>query len=289
MNNQIKQRTSSNTTGGLWADGPVNDAKLLANDADQVGMQACWYGSDYGDSDYVSQCSQSADVACASLTLLTVQTHTPLPNSGADASFSDEVGMHLWYASNSTTFQQYGWRDGDTEWEYQATWSDYNGHAGVGCYSWGPGTVTYAMFVNLANTVEFWWKDTNTNLTSTDAHPINAWTNASQIAINDVNPASSLGYTNYFYAQMADNMISGYNISWAAENTTILTGTGDQFVVEGDQGLPGTHMSVSAIPNFSGGNQLVVFYQTNGSDISEYARDFYAGQWTSVEIDIPTE
>jgi hypothetical protein len=51
-----------------------------------------------------------------------------------------------------------------------------NGHCGVGCYSWGPtGTVTYAMFVNQENTVEIYWKDTNTNLTSTDTHPINEW------------------------------------------------------------------------------------------------------------------
>ncbi|KAI6859960.1 hypothetical protein KC338_g7156 [Hortaea werneckii] len=264
--NLIKQRSNSNTTN-VWVDGPINTANLKANDADQVGMQACWYGNDYGDSDY---------------------THTPLPDSGGDEDYDEDVGMHLWYAVTSSSFEQWGWRDGEQEWRKQALWDRYNGHAGIGCYSWGPGTTTYVMLVTLQNTVEFWWKDTNTNLTGNDTHPINKWTNATQIAINDVHPASSLGYTNYFYAQSAsDNMIRGYNISWAAENTTILEGEGNQFTVQGEPGLPGTHLSVTAIPNYSGGNELLVFYQTNGTDISEYTRDFYGGQWARVDIEIP--
>lgn len=264
--NRIKQRSNSNTTN-VWIDGPINQANLTADDAGMVGMQACWYGSDYGDSDY---------------------THTPLPNSAAESDYSEDVGMHMWYAKSNTSFDQWGWRDGDPEWQYQATWDNYNGHAGVGCYSWGPGTTTYVMFVNLANTVEFWWRDTNTNVTGNTTHPINVWTNATQIAIHNVHPASSLGYTNYFYAQAAeDNMIHGYNISWAAENTTILAGEGNQFTVMGEPGLPGTHLSVSAVPSYSGGNELLVFYQTNGSDISEFTRDFYGGQWASVDIWIP--
>ncbi|RMY31329.1 hypothetical protein D0866_07363 [Hortaea werneckii] len=266
QNNLIKQRSNSNTTN-VWVDGPINTANLKANDANQVGMQACWYGNDYGDSDY---------------------THTPLPDSGGDEDYDEDVGMHLWYAVTNSSFEQWGWRDGEKEWRKQALWDRYNGHAGIGCYSWGPGTTTYVMLVNLQNTVEFWWKDTNTNVTGNDTHPINKWTNATQLAINDVYPATSLGYTNYFYAQSAsDRMIRGYNISWAAENTTILQGEVNQFTVEGEPGLPGTHLSVTAIPNYSGGNELLVFYQTNGTDISEYTRDFYGGQWARVDIEIP--
>lgn len=96
---------------------------------------------------------------------------------------NDVLGMHLWYASDNTTFKQYGWRYGDEEWDYQEDWKNLNGHAGVGCYSWGEGTVTYAMFVDLKNTVNFYWKDTNTNMTATDDHPINEWTNCKQNAL----------------------------------------------------------------------------------------------------------
>ncbi|KAK4502250.1 hypothetical protein PRZ48_005675 [Zasmidium cellare] len=262
QNSTIRQRSNGNASN-VWVDGPISDMNVKVYDADLIGMQACWYGNDYGDSDY---------------------THTPLPNEDPKANQNHEVGMHMWYASDNTTFQQLGWREGDDTWEYQANFTGRNGHAGVGCYSWGPGTVTYVMMVNEQNSVEVYWKDTNTNITSTDAHPINEWVKSS-IAIPNVHPSTSLGYTNVFYAQDAETlMFKGYNITWAAENSTI---TGTNFTVAGEPGLPGTHLSVSAIPNTSGGNNLVVFYQTNGSDVSEYTRDLVAGQWTSVEIDIP--
>ena len=118
-------------------------------------MQACWYGSDYGDSDY---------------------EHTPLPNQDNDSKASKDYGMHIWYASDNTTFQQLGWREGDEVWAHQGSFENKNGHAGVGCYSWQKAsTVTYVMFVNTENEVEFYWKDTNTNRTGTAKHPINEW------------------------------------------------------------------------------------------------------------------
>lgn len=45
---------------------------LTVLDADQVGMQACWYGSAYGDSDYI---------------------HTDRPSTGSTAA-SDEYGEY---------------------------------------------------------------------------------------------------------------------------------------------------------------------------------------------------
>lgn len=195
--------------------------------------------------------------------------------------------MHLWYASNATTFQQYGWRAGDDEWQPQQEWPELNGHAGVGCYSWGGGSLSYVMFVDLQNTVNFYWKDINVNATANASHPINQWTNSS-ISIPNVNPATSLGYTNYFYAQMAEtNQLNAYNISWAAENTSFVED--DMFTVagSGDAGLSGTHFSVSVLPNQSGGDSLVVFYQIEGDDVTEYTRDIEGGQWSRVNIDIP--
>lgn len=85
---------------------------------------------------------------------------------------------------------------------------------------------------------------------------------------------------------MADtNMINGYNVSWAAENTEILLN--DNFTVQGEPGLDGTHMGVTAIPTQGGGNDILVFYQTEGNDITEYTRDIIAGQWTSLSLPIP--
>lgn len=130
-------------------------------DADQLGMQACWYGNDYGDIDY---------------------THTSVPSTGSTAA-NHEVGMHMWYASDETTFQQLGWRAGDEEWSFQQSWLNLNGHAGVGCFSWGEGTVTYVMFVDTQNTVNFYWKDTNANSTGNATHPINQWTNCKSFRV----------------------------------------------------------------------------------------------------------
>lgn len=211
--------------------------------------------------------------------------------------------MHLWYASNATTFQQLGWTTSDDQWVHQQEWSHLNGHAGVGCYSWGEGSVTYVMFVDQKNTVNFYWKDADTNATSNSSHPINQWTNCKQvtcttkyhshltnlkasISIPNVHPSTSLGYTNYFYAQMADtNEFNGYNISWNAENTSFVED--DMFTVGGDAGLPGSHLSVTAVPNQSGGDSLYVFYQTEGSDVTQYTRDIKGGQWSNVDIQIP--
>lgn len=70
--NQLKQRSNSNTTG-LWSNGPLNDMNITVFDADQVGMQACWYGNAYGDADYV---------------------HTDRPSTGSTAA-SIENGKHI--------------------------------------------------------------------------------------------------------------------------------------------------------------------------------------------------
>ena len=80
------------------------------------------------------------------------------------------------------------------------------------------------------------------------------------IAINDLHPSSSLGYTNYLYAQLADETIHGYNISFDAENTAFVPG--DNFQIQGLPGLAGTHLTVTSLSNPSGGASILAFYQT---------------------------
>lgn len=98
---------------------------------------------------------------------------------------------------------------------------------------------------------------------------------------------SSMGYTNYLYVQNPDLSISGFNVSFAAENTSIPKDAHSTFVINGAKGLSGTHLSVTALPDSSGGNSLLAFYQTNGTDITEFVRDLDAGQWTSSSVPIP--
>lgn len=83
----------------------------------------------------------------------------------------------------------------------------------------------------------------------------------------------------------------GHNVTWAAENTT--SSVDSMFSVGGSQGpikgLKGTHMSVTAVDNYSGGRSLYVFYQTRGDDLSVFTRDQKGGQWTQGELPIPDD
>lgn len=276
-NNTIKQKTQTNVTN-LWEDGELNGLSLKVFDdpGSAVGMQACYYGNFYGDSDFSKFPSASG--------------------SNNTVQFDSQFGMHLWYPPENDTFIQYGWFEGQDTWTKQYTWPGMNGHAGVGCYSWGPGTTSYTMFVNDQNSVEFWWKDTNSSISSTDTHPINSFQNTTAYGIADVYPATSLGYTTFFYAQMADQTIRGYNISYNAENTTETRG--DEVTVGGAggpvKGLAGTHLSVTAISFKEDATDqtnafLYVFYQEKGDDVSIFLRGLEGGQWSQSVMPIPDD
>lgn len=119
----VRQRTSSNGSAfqtNIWQDGPLNTLNLRANDVDMIGLQACYWGNFYGDSDYTFADGFNA-------------THSNLT--------TNPTGMHLWYADSDTTFQQYSWNTGQTQWvNDNQTWHNMNGHAGVGCQTWESGT-----------------------------------------------------------------------------------------------------------------------------------------------------
>lgn len=261
--NRIREKINSNTTN-VWRDGPINALNLNAMDDVHVGLQSCWYGSDYGDAVY---------------------NHSPVQGQSSNytPAADQNVGMHLWYGASSTVIQGVAWEYGSSAWTMQETFN-FNGHAGVACYSWGPGSVAYVALVDYSNAVNIYWKDLNTTLNGTDKHPINVWTNTS-VSIPDAYQNTSLGFTNYLYHQSKQGIMTGHNVSWAAENTTIVEA--DTFTVPGDKALPGTHFSVTAIPTNSGGNSLLVFNQVNGSDVVEWTRDLNAGQWFSNALPLP--
>jgi hypothetical protein len=166
------------------------------------------------------------------------------------------------------------------------------------------------------NTLEIWWKDSNSS-NETPNHPTNLWVNSkfgrntafplsqfdlshpqlthppstATVSIPGVHPSSSLGYTNYLALQYGDETIRGYNISWGAENTTIAPakdgGPGnDEWTIPNAVGLPGTHLSITALADQSGGAHLAIFFQENGTDIVQYARDDAAGAFTYSEVPV---
>ncbi|KAL5389669.1 hypothetical protein DPSP01_002164 [Paraphaeosphaeria sporulosa] len=265
----VKQKVNSNSTN-IWQDGPLNSLNLTAYAAPNVGLQACWYGNYYGDSDASKFPTRDGN-----------NDTIPFSNS--------TPGMHLWYPTDESTFQQYGWYQGQDQWLKENTWRDMNAHAGVGCYSWQPGTTTYAMMVDKQDTATIWWRDTNSTRKATDAHPIDSWENVTGYAIPDLYPSSSLGFTEYFYTQMVDGTIVGHDIDWGAEKTKGVDA--NVFTVGSAKGaipgLKGTHLSVTAVEDQSGGTSLYVFYQTRGDDLSVFTRDLDGGQWTQGELPIP--
>ncbi|KAF2269247.1 hypothetical protein CC78DRAFT_605597 [Lojkania enalia] len=274
-NNTLRQITNTNVTN-IWQQGSLSSLNLSVYDSPSVGLQACWKGNFYGDSDYSKFPTFSGE-----------QNQIP---------FEDRIGMNIWYAKDDSTFQQYAWYNGQEDWVAIQEWRGMNTHAGVGCYSWGVGTVTYAMMVNKDNDTEIWWKDTNITLTSEDKHPINSWVNSTNAAIGDVYPASSMGFTTFFYAQMADKTIKGFNITYDAENTTIETQ--DTFTIGGPAGalpgLGGTHLTVTAYAEKDGNDEtiwdsLYVFYQRAGDDITAFTRPIQGGEWANGEIPIPLD
>jgi hypothetical protein len=276
QNNTVKQLIQTNTSD-IWQDGPLSDLNLQAFDSPSTGLQACWKGDYYGDSDYTKYSNFSGE--------------------GNTSTFKGTRAMNIWYASDDSTFQQYTWYSGQDQdiWVPIEPWAGFNGHAGVGCYSWGTGSVQYAMLNNKHNDVEIWWKDTNANLTSTESHPINSWKNASMGTIDNVWPTTSLGYTSYFYAQMADKSIKGFEIDFEAENTTF--DEGKAFFVRDPGGaveaLAGTHISVTSYEAMEGNrtiwDSLYVFFQTEGDDITAFTRLMKGGEWTRGTLPIPDE
>lgn len=96
--------------------------------------------------------------------------------------------------------------------------------------------------------------------------------------------------------QNADYSFSGHNVSWAAENTTIFSrddGNKDSLVISDSsgkpsKGLPGTHLTVTALPTKSKGANEYVFYQTDSSNITEFVRDINSGTgWFTSSVTIP--
>jgi hypothetical protein len=276
QNNTVKQTTQTNISD-IWQPGPLSSLNLQAFDSPSTGLQACWKGDFYGDSDFTQFPTFSG------------QNNTE--------KFEGTKAMNIWYAVDDSTFQQYAWYSGQDQdvWVPIRRWQGFNGHAGVGCYSWGTGTTQYAMMNNKQNDVEFWWKDTNKTLASTDAHPINSWQNASMGTIQNVWPTTSLGYTTYFYAQMADKSIKGYNVTYQAENTTFLE---DQTFSVTDPGgsveaLGGSHLTVTSYTLYKGEevvwDSLYVFFQTEGDDITAFTRGLNGGEWTKGSLPIPDD
>jgi len=264
--NKLKQVIYTNSTT-VWEEGPLNSLNLTVYDSPgTVRFGACWKGSFDGDLDFPGTPT------------------TPLEYRRA---------ITLWVAIDESTFEQWVWFNERPESWFPVIdkWQGKNVHAGVGCYSWDTSNTTYTMMVSKDNYAEFYWKDTTSSYTPTREHPIGQWRNATGVTIPQVYPSTSLGWLTYFYVQMADRSIRGYNITFAAENTTIVDE--DTFFVSGPsgpiKGIGGTHLLTFTLRNSSEDRYegLFVLYQTEGDDITVFTRSLAGGEFSNSKLPIP--
>ena len=74
----------------------------------------------------------------------------------ACAGINSSIPIRLWYAADSTTFEEYLWHAEDDQWELMDTWRGYSGASSVGCWN-GNRNESYVGLVNLNNALTFWY------------------------------------------------------------------------------------------------------------------------------------
>ena len=109
-NSTVKQLTKSNVSD-IWQPGPLSDLKLKSFVSPSVGLQACWKGNFYGDSDF---------------------TKFPTTNGQANTIPYEQshLGMDIWFAIDDSTFLQYAWYVGQQSWVQIQRWQGFNGPCG---------------------------------------------------------------------------------------------------------------------------------------------------------------
>ena len=287
----LKQRFIDNQTY-TWYGGPLNSANIRAFDAERVGLQACFYQG---------------------------------PIAGVEFNGTDRTsGMRIFVATSETTFDQYAWRPGLASWtKEQSSFESMNGHATPGCFGWAAGWTTYVMFVGSQNDIQLWWsvsliqlhrfeiltylcrRDTSYEVQGSATHPLNTWVQgwslvkvsyvvmadhafAASTDFGSVDPTTGLSFHANLYGKSLDSgQVQGWNITFDAENST--TSSTLLSNVFGDPAIPGSHLFAWTIPPVGVPDELLVFYQIDGDDITVYSGNPTTGEWTPTTIPIPLE
>ena len=111
---------------------------------------------------------------------------------------------------------------------------------------------------------------------------------AKDVVIQHVDPNPGLSFRANLYARMIeDDTMRGWNISFAAENSTIVPS--NVSTVEGDPSVSTTHLMAWADPPAQDIENALLFYQTRGDDITMYTGSLSSGKWSSTVLPIPDE
>lgn len=77
--------------------------------------------------------------------------------AACDSAINETIPLRLFFASNSTAFEEYLWFTDEDKWVWQQTWEGYSGAASVGCFGNLDG-YRYVGLVSRSNQLEFWYQ-----------------------------------------------------------------------------------------------------------------------------------
>ncbi|KAI9760935.1 MAG: hypothetical protein M1835_000074 [Candelina submexicana] len=241
----LQESINSNKTQGGWFTGPLGQGRFKVSDSPHVGLSAChnpqWYGAPY--------------------------------NSSAG-------GLRLYYGAGNHTVQELRWIDGRTAWEMGANFPDSDGDGGVECtvaHS-APPSITNLWLLNTKGELEQRWFDFNESA-ATNGHKVGVWSKAltypgprPQSHITAITASKDQKLVHF---QLANNTVRELIVEGTAESTIVRS----YLDIKEKPALPGSHLGSVVLNTTLGGQEIHVYYQTNGSDISEFVRTLDGLSW----------
>lgn len=122
--NLLRQRSMDNLTY-VWSDGLINNLNIKALDSELTGLTAAFYPGPIGDIDL----------------------------NGTEAN----SGIRVLAGTEQTVINQYSWRAGLSQWNYEQNWQNMNGEAAPAMFAWGTGHTYYINFIDAQNNAVMYW------------------------------------------------------------------------------------------------------------------------------------
>ncbi|GAB7335737.1 hypothetical protein MBLNU13_g08033t1 [Cladosporium sp. NU13] len=190
--------------------------------------------------------------------------------SACESAINESVPIRLFYASNSTAFEEYLWWAAEDKWEWRQTRQGYSGSANVGCHP-GIGYYRYLGLANPSNRLEIWYQPAEDILAEWQkyhsSHP--------QFEIPNVHPASSLAFRRgyVFYQENATNAMKVVPVRWDGYYKNSRSDDVDSPAAD-LSGVSATHMDAKRSENYTR-----ISYQRNGGDVAWLERGPGDDKW----------
>lgn len=253
VDNYLSDWINSNLTQ-RWSPGTLRSGNFAVSNSSHVGLTACvntqWYGA-------------PANIA--------------------------GLGIRLYYGRADNIIQELGWNlDGQTAWFNGTNFADSNGAGGVECTVRGA-SITYVWLENTQGQLQQMWYDFNMSA-ATPNHTVGEW--VAGLTYDGVLHNSAISAINNFNATPPTK-----NVHFQAPDLSIMeiisNGTAEadawdgSFVVGSQKGINGTRIgSVVLATGIGGGQEIHVFYQTNGTDMVDFIRALTDTNWAVKEVPV---